>query len=208
MRAMARLLDSLPWRRADASRRRAAARAVVPHRVWQGLVMRKTMVGPVLLMLFLAAACAPEVSVPTAGRAMPSFTAASLDGGAEVTFAELVGETVVLNVWATWCTPCRQEMPALERLHRLYGGRGLRVVAVSVDRAGAEGEIRDFVAEHDLTFDILHDPAGDIQRRYGLRGLPETFLIGPDGVLRRHWIGRIDPFAPAILDQVHAALRS
>jgi cytochrome c biogenesis protein CcmG, thiol:disulfide interchange protein DsbE len=159
-----------------------------------------------LLASSLLAGCMdvpPQVAV---GERAPQFTGRALDG-AQVELRALRGEVVLLNVWATWCFPCRREMPALEQLHRDWSGNGLRVVAVSIDAANAARDIRDFVAEYDLTFDIVHDPAQDITRAFQTIGVPETFLIGADGRLRRHWIGRIDPHSESVRGPIREVMQ-
>lgn len=108
------------------------------------------------------------------------------------TLEDYAGEVILLNIWATWCGPCREEMPAIERLHRAFGPRGLKVLAVSIDGKGDEGAIRSFVSEYGLTFAILHDPEGDIQRIYRTTGVPETFVIARDGTIRKKTIGAAD----------------
>lgn len=130
------------------------------------------------------------------GRA-PAFTAYTLDAPpAPRTLADYAGQPVILNVWATWCDPCREEMPSFERLHRDYGARGLRIVAVSIDDRGATQVVRDFAKEHGLTFDILQDPGSDIMSAYGVRGVPETFLISRSGrIVARRFV--VDWDAPA-----------
>ena len=95
------------------------------------------------------------------------------------------GSVVLLNVWATWCLPCREEMPSIERLYQELGPKGLRVVAVSVDDSGAEADVREFVREFGLTFEVLHDPTGRILQTYQMIGVPETFLIDRSGVIRK-----------------------
>jgi thiol-disulfide isomerase/thioredoxin len=99
------------------------------------------------------------------------------------------GEPLTLvNIWATWCIPCREEFPELERLHNDYKARGLRVLAVSVDQGG-DGEVRDFVTAKGATFSIGRDPSGEVQRLYQTVGVPETFLVGSDGRLKWRKIG-------------------
>ena len=134
------------------------------------------------------------------GSPAPEFRAATLDGaapGRTKTLADYRGKVVLLNVWATWCGPCRVEMPSIEALHRAYGADGLHIVAVSIDDAGQEKAVRDFARELGLTFEILHDPTGDIQKSYQTTGVPETFVIGPDGVIRKKIIGAADWNSPA-----------
>jgi peroxiredoxin len=121
-----------------------------------------------------------------AGSEAPDFRAVTLDSiPVKRTLADYKGEVVLLNVWATWCAPCEAEMPSMERLHRSYADSGLRIVAVSIDNPGSEHAIREFIKRYDLTFEILHDPAKAIIDTYRTSGVPETFVIGRDGVVRR-----------------------
>lgn len=132
------------------------------------------------------------------GNAAPSFTAMPLAPNAEPkTIADYAGEVLLLNIWATWCGPCRIEMPSMERLEQQLGPKGLRIVAVSVDVAGMENAIKQFTEEMQLSFEILHDAPGDIQQIYQTTGVPETFIIGRDGRLRRRVIGADDWDSPA-----------
>ncbi len=126
------------------------------------------------------------------GSQAPAFQAKELDSSAYKSLADYKGKVVLLNVWATWCPPCRAEMPSIEKLYRQYGPRGLNVVAVSVDDAVSEDAIRAFARDLGLTFQILHDPAGKIEQTYQTTGYPETFVIGKDGVIRKKWIGAAD----------------
>ena len=102
---------------------------------------------------------------------------------------DYTGEVVLLNIWATWCGPCRIEMPSMQRLQERLGPKGLKIVAVSVDDPGQAGAIRRFAQELGLTFELLHDPTKAIERTYQTTGVPETFLIGRDGTIRRRSIG-------------------
>jgi thiol-disulfide isomerase/thioredoxin len=97
------------------------------------------------------------------------------------------GSPVLLNVWATWCTSCREEMADLAALERAYAPRGVRVLAVSVD-AGDGTRVRRFVAAEKLPFAVAHDPAGEVQRSFQAVGVPETYLISGDGKLL--WVQR------------------
>jgi peroxiredoxin len=139
-----------------------------------------------------------EIFPVTIGTRAPAFAAAAVDGsGRTRTLDDFRDSVVLLNVWATWCLPCRTEMPSIQALHERYAGRGLKVVAVSVDDPGAEEAIRDFAREYGLTFEILHEPTGAIQRAYQTTGVPETFVIGRDGVIQRKENGHRDWNSPA-----------
>ena len=138
-----------------------------------------------------------ERNAPVAvGYRAPNFTATDLQGRT-VSLAELEGEVVFLNIWATWCPPCREEMPSMQRLYEELGPEGLRIVAVSIDERAAStggedrpgGRVGEFVAEHGLTFDIWLDPEGTIQRVYRTSGVPESLIIGRDGSIVKKVIG-------------------
>ncbi|MCZ8204149.1 TlpA disulfide reductase family protein [Gemmatimonas sp.] len=134
-----------------------------------------------------------ELTSITMGSDAPGFAAATLDTPPRMkSLSDYRGEVVVLNIWATWCIPCRTEMPSMEKLFKELGPKGLKMVAVSVDNAGEEEKIREFVKEYGLTFEVLHDAAGSIQGIYRTTGVPETFVLDRDGVIRKKWIGADD----------------
>lgn len=120
------------------------------------------------------------------GTSAPEFRLRGLDGRVQ-DLVSLRGRVALVNFWATWCPPCVEEMPSLERLHRALGTEGLAVVGISVDED--ENAVRDFVARHGLTFPILRDPGGRVAAAYSATGYPETFVIGPDGRLLRTFVG-------------------
>jgi peroxiredoxin len=130
------------------------------------------------------------------GARVPPYSAPDLDGR-PVTLSALKGKVVVLNVWATWCPPCRQEMPALQRLHEELREQGLEVVAVSVDapigtfsgpgRPG--GDIGKFVEDYGLTFTVLHDREQSIEDLFLVPGLPTTFIIDRSGRITQKVVG-------------------
>ncbi|HSA54417.1 MAG TPA: TlpA disulfide reductase family protein [Gemmatimonadaceae bacterium] len=143
--------------------------------------------------LAISARSAASVPVLTAGSLAPDFRAATLDPSPGTrTLADYRGHVVLLNLWATWCGPCEWEMPGIERLHRDFAPAGLKVVAVAVDDPGFEERVRQFVARHGLTFEILSEGTGAIERIYQARGLPATYLIGRDGIIRKRIAGASD----------------
>jgi cytochrome c biogenesis protein CcmG, thiol:disulfide interchange protein DsbE len=138
-----------------------------------------------LLACAAAAACGGsghDTGRVEVGAPAPAYAAHTLTGDS-VTLASLRGKPVLLNVWATWCHPCREEIPALERLHARYQPRGLQLVGVSVDAAGEEPAIRDFAREFRMTYPIWLDPDERVSSTFLLVGVPGTFLIGKDGKL-------------------------
>lgn len=142
-----------------------------------------------------------ELSPLGVGNEAPDFRAVTLDPAPqEKSLAQYRGQVVMINIWATWCLPCRVEMPSIEQLHRAYAPRGLKVIAVSVDDPGTAKQIRDFVKQYGLTFEVLHDPrgqGGDVSRLYQTTGYPETVIIGRDGLIRKKLIGASDWNSPA-----------
>jgi methionine-rich copper-binding protein CopC/peroxiredoxin len=133
---------------------------------------------------------------PVPGNPAPAWEGTTLSGSS-LSLAALEGEVVVLNVWATWCAPCIRELPVLEALHRQYRDEGLRVGGVSVDRGAAREAVRSFVEALDITFTIALDPDQTVMNRFRILGVPETFPIGPDGIIAHRWIGEFDPMAPS-----------
>lgn len=134
-----------------------------------------------------------ELFPVTVGSRAPDFQARTLAPEPTTkSIADYRGDVVLINIWATWCLPCRTEMPSIETLHREFAAQGLKVVAVSVDDPGTERTIREFAREYGLTFEILHDESGRIQRTYQTTGVPETFVIGRDGVIRKKAISAVN----------------
>jgi peroxiredoxin len=136
---------------------------------------------------------------PDVGSRAPDFDAVTLDGR-PASLADFEGRVLLLNIWATWCPPCVEEMPSLQRLHDALADEGFSVVAVSIDAppgmlgplGQAGGDVRAFVAHFGLDFPVLHDPTGEIQRRYGAPGLPASFIIDRDGRVRHKILGARD----------------
>lgn len=127
---------------------------------------------------------------PDLGRA-PDFTAVTLDGDT-LRSAELEGRVVVVNFWATWCGPCRLEMPSLQSLHEDRAGDGVVVIGLSTD-VGSVEPIRAYAEELDITFPIARATNDHRQAFGGIRGIPTTFLIDRSGVVRHRVVGYFTP---------------
>jgi len=125
---------------------------------------------------------------PKEGFTAPDFTLDLLDGG-KVTLSELQGHPVVLNLWASWCLPCRKEMPAIERVHQRYKEAGLIVIGLNLTSQDSELDVRAFVQELGLTFPIALDRDGAVSDRYQLLGLPTTYFIDQSGIIRSIVVG-------------------
>jgi len=131
---------------------------------------------------------APDIFPVEVGSHAPAFAAVDLATGDSTGLDRYRGQVVLLNIWATWCEPCRVEMPSLERLHQKLGNQGLKIVSVSIDEAGPE-VVRNFQREYGLTFDMLQDRSRAIERIYQTTGVPETFVLNRDGDIVKKVIG-------------------
>jgi peroxiredoxin len=155
------------------------------------------------LGLQLAASACAQPAKPEVGKAAPDFTATTLDG-ATIRLKDLRGKVVFLNLWATWCPPCRQEMPSMARLYGMFRGKGLEIVAVSEDR-DVEA-LRRFTAQFGLPFPVAMDTGKKVYDLYRATGVPETHLIDKNGVIRAIQIGPFDWTAPEVVSTVTALL--
>ena len=118
----------------------------------------------------------------------PGFTLDLMDGG-QVTMSQLSGRPVVINFWASWCAPCRNEAAGLERTWRAYEERG--VVFVGIDIQDSEEDARLYLNEFDVTYPNGRDVDGKITVDYGVVGLPVTFFVNEKGLIERRWVGAI-----------------
>lgn len=162
-----------------------------------------TIVGLIVIVLggalFVASRLLGDQLYPVSvGSKAPNFRAATVDSVPRThTLDDYRGQVVLLNIWGTFCLPCRDEMPAIQKLHEALAPQGLKVVAVSMEEPGSADKIRAFVKEFGLTFQILYDPTGRITNDYQTTGVPETFVIARDGVIRKKMIGASDWNSPA-----------
>jgi cytochrome c biogenesis protein CcmG/thiol:disulfide interchange protein DsbE len=131
------------------------------------------------------------------GQPAPEFSLADLKGNA-VRLANLKGKIVFVNVWATWCEPCRQEMPSMQALYTTLAGPDFEMLAVSADQSKKD-VIERFVQMHKLSFPVLPDPDLQVAGRYRVTGYPETFIINRNGVIVAHEIGPRQWDAPETL---------
>ena len=127
----------------------------------------------------------------TVGKEAPDFVLPNLNEKS-VRLSDYRGKVVFLNFWATWCKPCREEMPSMEVLYKNFDRDGLVVLAVSNDRVTTKKDIPPFVSSMNLTFPVLVDSWGQTDKRYKLMGVPETYIIDQQGILREKIIGPRD----------------
>ncbi|MBC7263773.1 MAG: TlpA family protein disulfide reductase [Chloroflexi bacterium] len=143
----------------------------------------------ILLVVSLAVAgcqSSPQSNEPGPTGSAPDFVLTDLDNH-PVRLSDLRGHAVLLNFWATWCSPCRAEMPDLQAIHEEYGDDGLVILAANINEP-KEG-VQEFVTHYSLTFRILLDSSGQVARLYQVRGIPTTFFIDRDGIIRDRVVG-------------------
>ena len=146
----------------------------------------------------------PRVEI---GEPAPRYAATTLAGDSVSTGA-LAGKVVLLNIWATWCAPCRAEIPYLQSLYEAHSAEGLEIVGVSVDARGQDAAIRDFAQEFRMTYPIWRDPDERVQTTYMALGVPSSYLIDRTGVLRWRRLGTIRESDTTLTSALTAALAS
>jgi len=139
------------------------------------------------------------------GLPAPDFTLSGLDGKT-VSLSEYRGKVVLVNIWATWCSPCVDEMPSMEKLYQKLKGKNFEILAVSIDSLGAE-VVAPFMKKYKLTFPALTDPEGTIRKTYRATGVPESFIIDKNGILVKKIIGPLDWATPGALGYFHVLIQ-
>lgn len=136
------------------------------------------------------------IPAPQKGFLAPDFSLETLDGKT-VTLSELRGKPILLNLWASWCGPCRLEMPAMEVVYQDYKDEGFIILALNVTSQDSVSAARNFVLELGLTFPILLDYTGSVSQLYQLRAFPTSFFIDRDGIIQEVVLG--GPMSEALL---------
>ena len=166
------------------------------------------------LPLLLAVACTSDTPATDGaaasdkveiGAPAPGYRTVSLNGDT-VSLAAHRGKVVLLNVWATWCHPCRDEIPELQAIHVKYQPRGLELIGVSVDSDGSDDAIRSFMTDFRMTYPVWRDPDERVSSQFLVVGVPATFLIDRDGVLRWRKTGPIRPNDSSLTAAIEAAI--
>ena len=155
------------------------------------------------LCLLFALGCGLPASQGRVGEKAPDYATTALNGDS-LHLTQLRGQVVLLNVWATWCIPCRKEMPELQALHQKFAGQGLQVLGVSTDDGNADGDVRDFVKEFGISYTILRDPGENVSSAFFIPGVPASFLIDRSGTIvwrREGPFSAADPELQRLLQQ-------
>jgi len=148
------------------------------------------------LIVLLAWVNRDRLSPVVPGRDAPNFSAFDLEGTPK-TLDDFREKVLLVNIWATWCPPCREEMPSMQRLYQEIGDDGFEILAISVDALFGEadafgregGDLRTYADSLGISFTILHDPTGRVQQRFQTTGVPESFVIDRDGVIYKKVAG-------------------
>mgnify|MGYP000431930219 FL=1 len=130
------------------------------------------------------------------GIPAPDFTFPGLDGKM-VSLSDYRGKVVLVNIWATWCPPCVDEMPSMEKLYRKFKGENFEIIAVSIDEPGPKA-VAPFMEKTGLTFPALIDSKGAIKPVYRITGIPESFIIDKQGILIKKIVGPVDWASPKV----------
>lgn len=149
---------------------------------------RPAAVAGFVLAAVVNVAAAADLARWSGGKAPPLKLADA--NGRDLNLAQYRGKTVVVNFWATWCEPCREEMPSLERLRARMGEKRLEVLAVNVGEAPER--VARFTRDVPVTFPIVFDREGTTARAWKVRGYPTSFVVGPDGRIRYYYVGELD----------------
>lgn len=162
-------------------------------------------VGVIILVVALVIKILPQIALVGVGSKAPDFHAIDLANGQPRTIANYRGKVLLVNIWATWCEPCRVEMPAIERLHHLVTDSAFRIVSVSVDKSDSSG-VTAFARSFGLTFPILQNQSGDIQDIYQTTGIPESFVIDRNGMIVKKVIGPAEWDGPVNVDLIRSLI--
>jgi peroxiredoxin len=141
---------------------------------------------------------------PQEGYLAPGFTLPDLTGK-PISLSDFRGKVVLVNIWATWCGPCKREIPSLDRLYQMRKDEGFEIVAVSVDRTPSS-KVASFVAEHQMSFPVLHDVRGEVGNKYWARAIPSSFVLDREGVIRWKVAGAIKWDDPGVVRRVDQLL--
>jgi peroxiredoxin len=167
--------------------------------------MKRFLCLALVMLLFALPGCSRKEKPAVGGTTAPDFTLKDLSGKA-VTLSSLRGKVVLLNFWATWCPPCREEIPSMMRLNKAMEGKPFQMLAVSEDGGGKDA-VTGFFKESGASLPALLDSDQAVGGRYGLTGVPETFVIGKNGVILKKVVGAMNWSDPAAIGFLENAMK-
>jgi peroxiredoxin len=160
--------------------------------------MKKWFYAVLVIALFVLPGCSRKDEGPAVvGKPAPDFALQDMSGRM-VKLSDFRGKLVMLNFWATWCPPCREEIPSMVKLNQLMAGKPFQMLAVSIDEGGGEA-VAAFFKGAGITLPALLDTDNSVSRRYGTTGVPETFVIDSKGVVLKKVVGAFDWTAPEVI---------
>lgn len=154
----------------------------------------------IFAMLFLLIAivgCTKAEAPVTEGKTAPNFILKDLSGK-EVQLSQLQGKVVFLNFWATWCPPCREEIPSMMKLNQAMAGKPFQMLAVSLDEGGKDA-VEKYFKESGTLLPVLLDTENTVSKKYGTTGVPETFVLDKKGVIIKKVVGGMDWSDPQVI---------
>lgn len=169
--------------------------------------MNRLLLGVVLgLAACGTASSSADRAIVAVGSPAPQYATQTLDGR-PIALDSLRGQVVLLNIWATWCKPCREEIPALESLHRQHAASGLVIAGVSIDQSADTAKIRDYAQSLGASYPIWHDEDDRVSSTFLAIGVPASYLIDREGILRWRHLGPVKADDPALTAALTEALR-
>jgi len=159
--------------------------------LWIGsMVLIISAVWITITALFLPTDSVGQIPAPKEGFLAPGFTLTNMDNH-PVQLSDFQGQVVLVNFWASWCPPCRAEMPALQSIYDDYQINGFNLLAINATSSDAYTDAIDFLGENNLTFPVLFDYSGEVSHLYRAETLPRSFLIDQNGMIQDITIGQI-----------------
>ena len=158
-------------------------------RYWTRRILMGSMVLMIGYALYTTVTNEKKKDPPSSGEPAPDFQLKTLDGGT-VKLSDLRGKGVLINFWATWCSPCRKEIPAMQKVYEKYKDRGFEVVAVNI--AETKPAISGFTRQLGLTLPVVLDRDREVTNLYNVGPIPSSFFISPEGKIVKHITGQMD----------------